>query len=104
MNIKSIEQIMAPWTAEHQKAAQREGWALAECESTEGTKCTPVQVEALYGRAVPPGAYPLRSVNEARMIVRTGTGEHHSVARRIIHDHFPAEWALLEAAAAGVRP
>jgi len=92
MNIKSVDQIMDAWTAEHQCAALKEGWDLFT--ATDGS---PVQVQRDDAAGILPND------DTAMMMVRTGTGAHHSVARKIIHDYFPEEWALLEQAAAQVR-
>ena len=93
-----IEDILKPWTPEHIDAAWKEGWDLFT--ATEGSE---VQVQRIDDpEELPVGATYLSSDNEAMIKVRTGTGEHHSVARKIIHDHFPDEWALLEKAAASV--
>lgn len=99
----TIEDIMAPWTSAHQDAAWREGWDLFT--ATEGSE---VQVQRIDDPEVledeSPGATYLPSDEVAMVKVRTGTGEHHSVARKILYDHFPEEWALLEKAAASVMP
>lgn len=100
MNIKDI---LAPWTAERMSAAQREGWDLFTTSDDDGAEI--VQVQRIDDpEELPPDAPHLTDDAAAHLIVRTGTGAHHSVARKIIFDHFPAEWAMLEAAAAGVWP
>lgn len=96
----NLDKILEPWTSEFQKAAVREGWDLFT--ATEGSA---VQVQRCDDPdEQPDGAMHLPDDETAHLIVRTGTGPHHSAARKIIHDHFPAEWALLEAAAAKVSP
>jgi hypothetical protein len=90
----NIDKIMKAWTNELQEAAVMEGWDLFT--ATDGS---PVQVQRFDdAEELPFGAHHLTCDAEAMMIVRTGTGPHHAVARKILHDHFPAEWAIMNAA------
>lgn len=94
----NIEQILAPWTDKHMAAAQAEGWDLFTTTDAE----TVVQLQRIDDpeelERIAPGAKHLPSDDYALAMVRCGTGEHHRVARQILHDHFPAEWANMERA------
>jgi len=88
----SIEGILAPWTADLAAAAQAEGWDLFT--TTDST--SDVQIQRIDDpEYLPAGAPHLSCDDAALVIVAAGTGKHHDVARRIIHDHFPVEWALM---------
>ncbi len=95
MTQDEIENILAPWTEAHMAAAQAEGWDLF----TTSDSTSDVQVQRIDDpeelERISPGAHHLASDSVAMMMVRTGTGEHHRVARQIIATHFPAEWALI---------
>ena len=96
---KEIEEILAPWTAEHMAAAQLEGWDLWTTTSDSQAQ---VQVQRIDDpNEVPAGGFHLGGDAQAMVGARTGTGAHHSAARKIIHDHFPEEWALTEKAIEG---
>ena len=100
MTEKEIATVLAPWTSEHQAAAQHEGWELTVWSNASHVPVT-VQVQYIDDpERLPPSGCLLPSDTVAMAIVRTGTGAHHSVARQIIHDHFPDEWALMEQATA----
>lgn len=100
----NIQEILKPWTFAFMDAAQREGWDLFTTCDDAGNDL--IQVQRIDDpEDLPSGvATHLPSDDVAMMMVRTGTGDHHREARRILYDHFPAEWALLEAAAAKVSP
>lgn len=100
----NIQEILKPWTFAFMDAAQREGWDLFTTCDDAGNDL--IQVQRIDDpEDLPSGvATHLPSDDVAMMMVRTGTGDHHREARRILYDHFPAEWALLEAAAAAVKP
>lgn len=93
---EEIEAILEPWTAAYMEAAQREGWDLITA-----TDDSPVQVQRIDDPEYLPSGVStfLPSDAAAMIIVRTGAGEHHAVARKILQDHFPEEWLLVEAAA-----
>lgn len=95
----NIKEIMKAWTPAFSEAAQREGWDLFTC-----TKGSPVQVQTIADLDdQPEDAAHLDTDEEAMMMmVRTGTGDHHREARRIIYDNFPEEWALLDKAASSI--
>ena len=87
--------ILTPWTPALCTSAQLEGWDLF----TTSDSTSDVQVQRIDdpgaligGKEVP----HLPSDSFALAMVRCGTGEHHKVARQILHDHFPVEWALME--------
>lgn len=78
-------------------AAKREGWAIFDCDGSENGPfqiCKLDDPEACEGG---PGFLPrtLASDEEAWLIVRTGTGEHHSHARNFIAEHNPQEWEAI---------
>lgn len=101
----NIKEIMKTWTPAFSEAAQREGWDLFTDSTMQDNA---VQVQRFDDQQelerISPGAPFLRDDAEAMMMVRTGTGDHHREARRIIYDNFPEEWALLDKAAASVIP
>jgi hypothetical protein len=102
--MKTEEEILTaldPWTYELQGAAQREGWDLFT--TTDST--SEVQVQRIDDPdELPPGGTHLASDQVALAYVRCGTGEHHRIARNIIHTHFPTEWENMQAAYRAVFP
>jgi hypothetical protein len=86
MSYEEIEKALAPWTDEHQRAAQAEGWDLFT--TTDST--SDVQVQRLDDPQYLPEGAPHLSCDDAAMVIMgIGTKPHHEVARRILYDHFP---------------
>ena len=74
-------------------AAKREGWAIFDCDG-DLRICRlddPQAWEATLGFLSP----QLDDDCDAWLIVRTGTGEHHSNARKIISEQNPTEWRAI---------
>lgn len=95
MNEQEIENLMMAWTHEFMTAAQLEGWDLWTCSDADSD----VQVQRIDDPdEVPSGGTHLSSDAAAMVIVRTGAGEHHKAARKIISEHFPNEWQKIEQA------
>ena len=88
-----IDAIMSAWTSEYSEAALAEGWDLFTTSDADSE----VQVQRVDDSdELPYGAPYLAGDNVAMLIVRNGTGAHHVMARKIISEHFPAEWASIE--------
>lgn len=77
--------VLDAWTPELCTAAQREGWDLSTA-----TGNSPLQVQRTESHLA------FDAVAVAMGLVLNGTGEHHKVARKIIQDHFPEEWAIVQ--------
>jgi hypothetical protein len=85
--------ILAAWTDEHRAAARAEGWDLF---ATSGST-SKVQVQRIDDpEELGAGVTHLASDSVAWGMVRTGTGEHHRVARQIIQGHSPLEWEMMK--------
>lgn len=97
MNLEELQQL---WTPNLSEAATLEGWFLyydalrdllqVHCETDQ--------------ELLAEGELLLFGDDQALLMVRTGTGEHHSVARKLIYTHYPAEWALMEKVAQAFQP
>lgn len=79
-----------PWTADHNAAAEREGWALFDADGE-------LQVQRLDEEGI------LASDDEAFDLVMKGREPHHFAIRGHIYDKSPAEWARIVKHAAGER-
>lgn len=82
-----MHEIMALW-APYQAAAMAEGWDLFE--TTIDRRELQVQMDD--------EADMLANDDEAKLLVRTGTGEHHAKARELIALYSPEEWEALRLA------
>lgn len=70
------------WTHALSRAANKEGWDIFDADGPGGE----LQVQRLDEENL------LDDDSDAWLLVRTGTGEHHRVAREIIAAKSPAEW------------
>lgn len=85
-----------PWTHDLRMAALREGWDIFD---SRGSDAGPIQVQRIddpedldFEFKVP----YLENDDHAMLIVRTGTGEHHKVARQIIATHNPEDFERMD--------
>lgn len=94
MTDDEMVEAMSHWTSEMQEAALREGWDLWD---SRGSISGPLQVQRIddaelvteeVGFEVP----YLESDDHAMLIVRTGTGEHHAMARHLVAKHNPEDF------------
>lgn len=77
------DQVSKDWTEQHSDAAQKEGWDLFAADGIW------LQVQRIDN---PDEGGPLSDDVVAWVKVRTGTGDHHRVARELVARHNPAEW------------
>lgn len=95
MTDDEMDAALKPWTKDVQDAALREGWDLFD---SRGSDAGPIQVQHIDDAdlvehiKVP----QLDDDDQAMLMVMTGTGEHHRIARRIVAAFNPEDFRRMQ--------
>lgn len=99
MTQDQIDVALAPWTQEMHTAALREGWCVSHCS---GCGTDSIQIQRIDNPDDWDATFDIPSLesdDHAMFIVRTGTGQHHQVARQIVAQHNPEEFQYMNSLA-----
>lgn len=91
------ERALDAW--EGSRDAIREGWMIFTCAGSENGYfqiCAIDEPDDWIGHTGGERPVKLDSDDDAWLIARTGTGEHHRFARAFIAKYNPQEWAAIE--------
>ena len=94
MKLAELKAALAPWTEEYELAGMREGWVLSTTSGAqELIQCqkldAPEDFEDIIGSPLP----YLEDDGAAWDIVMRGDSRHHLVARAILQQYSPTEYA-----------